>query len=162
MSPFNLTLDGVEAWKGGNGPPPPGEYMCRIDDAGEGYSSNNHPQIELSLSVATGEFQGATLRDWVVVIPETLGKVRQLLEAAGMQIPQGEFQMSAHDLRGRSVQAVIREEDWRGKKRTRVIGYGRPGAQPAGPAANGQPQQPQPISVGAPTGSSQHDADIPF
>jgi hypothetical protein len=143
---IEMNLDEVEAWSG-SGPPPPGTHVARIDSAAEGESSGGYPQIELDLRVTAGDANGATIRDWLVAIPSTYGKVKQLLEAAGVEIPQGAFALDVSVLEGRPVQIVVRENEYLGEKRMRVMAY---------EPVNGAVSNPTPAGVAV------GDDDIPF
>lgn len=126
MTPIPVDLTEVEAWSGA-GILPPGTHVCRIEDAEEGESSGGHPQIQLDLRAITGEHEGGTIRDWIVVIPATLGKVRAVLEAADVEIPEGAFELDASVFVGRLVRIVVREEPSPdGTRRARVKAYERP------------------------------------
>jgi hypothetical protein len=175
MTPITLNLDGVEAWSGGE-ILPPGKHPVRIDSAEEGQSSGGHPQVELTFTAIAGEHAGAGIRDWLVVAPAAMGKVRQFLEAVGFQIPPGDFYLPTGQLVGRRLSVVVREEpNQQGEKRSRVKVY--EAAAPPGGQGNGYgqppaqaPAQPQAqMSAGgfgapaaAPTRSAVHDDDIPF
>lgn len=140
----------VDAWTAG-GPPPPGTYTCKVADCKEGKSSGGHPQLELSYTVESGEYQGAEIRDWLVVVQATLGKVRALIEATGGTWPLEEI--DPKDLIGRYLEVVTRREPHYQdpeKMVTKVAGY-KPAKElpaPAGAATNGS--------------NGKSDDDIPF
>jgi hypothetical protein len=147
---ISLNLENVEAWTG-SVPPPPGQHVFRIDEATEGTSSGGHDQLEVSLRVESGDSVGATMRDWIVITPATLGKVRQFLEATEVEIPPGEFALPTSRLPGRLVKGTVRLEERDGKTRARLVAY-EPSGRPATTGSNGG-------GFSAPTRT---DADIPF
>lgn len=115
---------------------PAGDYRVKVMDIdGAGNSSGGHPQIELRLGNAVG-----AIRDWIVVIPSTQGKVTQLFDALGLDRPTNDqvategtgwrFTPSYLDqAHGREVGIVVREEpDMKdpSRTRTRVKGYVKP------------------------------------
>lgn len=153
MTPIELNLDGVEAWSGA-GTLPPGQHVCKIEEATEGTSSGGNPQVELLLRATGGDTAGASIRDWIIVIPSTLGKVRQFLEAARCAIPQGDFAFPTGQLTGRSVLVTVREEEYGGKTRARVVAY-EPATDFAGNGGDPQPAL-------AASGPAHRDDDIPF
>jgi hypothetical protein len=56
---------------------PAGRHVCEVYEIeGGGNSSGGYPQIELKVGNADGE-----MRDWIVVLPSTIGKVVQLTDA---------------------------------------------------------------------------------
>lgn len=136
MKLTDFEIKDVEAWTAG-GPPPPGSYLCKIADCKEGQSSGGHPQLELSYTVETGEYQGAEIRDWLVVVQATLGKVRALVEATGGIWPTEEIDPKA--MIGRYLEVVTRREPHYKdpeKMVTKVAGY-KPAKEPAAAGATG-------------------------
>jgi hypothetical protein len=112
---------------------PAGDHVVKVLDIdGSGNSSGGHPQVELRMGNAQG-----SLRDWIVVIPSTVGKVVQLFEALGLERPTDD--QVVQDATGwrfdpkyldqafeRSVGVIVREEPDRNdpsRMRTRVKGY---------------------------------------
>jgi hypothetical protein len=149
-----VNFDGVDAWQGG-GMLPEGMHTCRIKSAEEGRSSNGHPQVELEFEAVEGEYVGATIRDWLVVVPQTFGKVKQLVEAAKLDYPAGEFALEARDLVGRRVAILVREEpDHKGESRRRVKSYDPADGSDLPADTSGLP----PVGGTA----SKRDEDIPF
>lgn len=114
-------LQEVEAWKGG-------AYLgigihdVKCIKAEETTSSNDNPQIELEWESIAGEEKGSTIKDWIVVIPATLGKVKQMMEACGVDIPKGAFDLNVTDILGCHTRIVVRKEN-PGDKYPRVAAY---------------------------------------
>lgn len=95
-------LKDAEAWKGG-GVLPAGYHTVKIEDAKEGTSSGGHPQFELEFGNDTG-----SIRDWLVVVPTTIGKVKQLVDATGIELADEEI--TAGMLQGRRLMIHVRME----------------------------------------------------
>ena len=147
---IELNLDGVEAWEGGGGPlVPEGMYQVRVEDAAEGESRNGHKQLELDLQIADGEQRGRNLKDWVVITPNTLGRVAHLFQAAKLSWPGGTFHLEPSDFQGRSMMIVVRHEQYQGATKTRIVSYDA--------LESEVPVDPTPVSA-----TSKHDAEIPF
>jgi hypothetical protein len=124
--PITINLDGVEAWKGAQ-MLPPGRHLCRCIDAEEGRSSGGHFELHLTWEAITGEHTGGQLQDWVQVTQSALGKIRQLLNATGADVPAGEFSLSAQMFRGRTAELVAREgRKPNGDVRMEVAAYNAP------------------------------------
>ena len=145
MTPMEIpALDGVDAWTGG-AILPPGWHEVRVNEANETRSSNGHPQAELKMESPDG-----SITDWVTVTRNSLGRVKQVLLAFGIEIPPSKFGMDWSQLVGRSVRIFVREEPKNGgsgETRTVVKAYeASTGAVPA--------------VVGA--GASQKEEDLPF
>ena len=128
---MKIDLTGIDAWEGGV-ILPPGEYLVEVDDATEQTSSGGNPQIQLEMRAIGGEQDGGTIRDWVTITPESLGRVKQVLNAMGVANLDGEIEFEAAELVGKRCRIVVRNELYDGKDRTKVKAY-----QPAGAATNG-------------------------
>lgn len=105
-------LSSTEAWAGGFTLLPEGTYVVRVVDASEGTSSNNNPQIIVDLEVIDGEQKGQTLRDWITVTANSLGRVKGILAALRYEIPAGEFELPSSALIGRTASVLVRHEDY--------------------------------------------------
>lgn len=119
---FKVDLEGVEAWAAGQ-ILPPGSHNVEVVEAKEGESGTGKPQLELELLAYEGEYEGGTIRDWIVVIPKTAGKVKQLLAAFGVGDLDSEVAFEAEDLKGKKAQILVRNEPYDGKDRSRVKAY---------------------------------------
>jgi hypothetical protein len=113
---------------------PDGNHIVTIEEANNGRSRNQHPQIELKLANPEG-----SIRDWLVITESTVGKVVQLAQAAGVDVPgEDDIQQGLQlkdewvfRLSGKTVGVVVREEpdnrpDHYGESRPRVQGYVEP------------------------------------
>lgn len=121
-------LDREEAWKVSN-ILPPGWHTCKITEAAETQSGSGNPQIELDLEAIGGDNPGGTIKDWIVVVPQTYGKVKQLLQAAAVPVEAGDWALDVTVLRGREVSVLVRQEpkfDDPTKTVNRVAGYEMP------------------------------------
>jgi hypothetical protein len=135
VSPITINLDGVEAWKGGQ-VLPVGRYLCRCTDAEEGRSSGGHFEIHLTWEATTGEHTGGQIQDWVQVTENSYGKVRQLLEAARVPIPSGEFSLAAAPFLNTTAEVVVREGHKQdGTPRMEVAAYNPPSGKSDVPGA---------------------------
>lgn len=100
-----MKVEGIkeaEAWKGG-GVLSAGYHTVRIEEAKEGESTNRHPQFELEF----GNDEGS-IRDWLVVVPSTMGKLKQLLDATGVE-PDNE-EVTPAQLEGKKLMIHVRME----------------------------------------------------
>lgn len=122
--PITINLDGVEAWKGG-AVLPVGTHLVRCTDAEEGKSKGGHYELHLTWEAIAGEHAGGTIQDWVQVNEATLGKVRQLMEAAAVQVPSGDFSVSPQMFRGAVCVILVREKakPGTGDLRSEIVAY---------------------------------------
>jgi len=110
---------------------PEGNHVATIEEAQDGTSSGNYPQIELRLVNDKG-----AIRDWLVITQVSIGKIVALATAAGVELPEDSDIADIASLRlkqsyidklvGKKVGVVIRSEpDYKDptKTRLRVQGY---------------------------------------
>jgi len=64
-------------------PPPPGTYVCRIDDASLGKSRKGDDMITLVYEIASGEHKNKKLWDRIVLTKASEWKLDQFLQAIG-------------------------------------------------------------------------------
>ena len=126
---FKMSLDDVEPWKGGGLILRSGTHPIRVVDeeikepGKDGYEGD-HPVVILTLEAIGGEEQGGEIRDWIHITPDALGKVAQLYEVFGVEVPAGEFEWIS--VKGRQAKIVVREKPGRkdpSKKFSEVVSY---------------------------------------
>lgn len=126
---FKLSLDDVEPWKGGGLILRTGTHPIRVVDeeikepGKDGYDGD-HPVVVLTLEAIGGEEKGGEIRDWVHITAEALGRVAQLYEAFGVEVPSGEFEWIS--VKGKQAKIVVREKPGRSdpsKKFSEVSSY---------------------------------------
>ncbi len=131
---------------------PPGKYLIAVKAAEEVTAGTGTPGIKLTLEVLGGEYAGGEIRDGLYFSPKAMPFVMQRLQALGVQIPAGPFQLTASQLVGKRAVVTCRDEEYEGTngpaKTLRVKSY-----DPAGSA------QEQPTATAAGT---VRDSDIPF
>lgn len=134
----------VEAWKSTGGMLPVGWHTVQIERAEEGTTrTSGNPQIELEFVASNGD----SIKEWLVVVPATLGKVKALLEASGVQIPEGDDpELPTRALIGKKLDVYVGlEPDYNDptRDRRRVQGFAKPGekAKP-GASSPGHPGDP--------------------
>ena len=111
---------------------PVGRHTVSILEATEGESSGGHPQFELEFGNDLG-----TIRDWLTYTPNSAGKIRQFLDAVGIESQDGDMEVNEGDLIGKHLMVRIFEEPDRedpSKMRRRVGAY-----EPATEGANDLP-----------------------
>lgn len=166
-----VDMNGVQAWTPGN-VLSPGTHTVKVTDAEEKSEPGRNPQIILSMEAIAGNESGGTVKDWLTITPNSLGRVRMVMEAFGVPVPPGQFNLEASAFRDRVAQIIVRSEPSRkdpSKSYSKVTGYeaapgisGSNGAVGQGDPLDqvaGQPGQNggQPVAAGA----APHD-DIPF
>jgi hypothetical protein len=117
-------LDEVEAWSSsGHAPIPVGKHIATIDAIEEEPASTGSPQIVITWRVVAGQYEGTQSREWLVILPQTYGKVKAFLLALGWELKTGEFAMPTTELVGRRAVIIVGNEQRDKKVFTRVIGH---------------------------------------
>jgi len=100
----------VEAWEAeGDAYLRAGDHVVTVAEAdGTTTSSGGYPQIELRL-----ENDGGSIRDWIVITPATYGKIAQVIQAIGAELPDENQHISKDD--HRIAQAYL-DAQWVGKQ----------------------------------------------
>lgn len=144
-------LDQQETW-GVGGILSTGDHLCICDSAEEGTTSRDNPQIEMKWRAIAGPQNGDSITDWLVVLPQTYGKVKQMLEAVGITVQGGDWDIPVSSIVGRKAYVVVRQEADQSdatKMRDRVQGY-----RSAGQAGSDVPADTSDFSTaGAPGGN---------
>lgn len=141
---MGISLAGTEAWGVGDRLEN-GTYLMRPAPGGveRTKSKNENEQVQVNWRVAFGDFTGAEQKDWVTFTETAMGRVVQLIEACGEQVPQQDF-ASYGELadwvagmlkKGPAVEAVVRVKPSRtdaSKEYPEIIGYRQPTDLPSG------------------------------
>jgi hypothetical protein len=159
MSTINLSgIEAVDPWEGGGAILPPGDYLVTCSSADVGETSTGKPQIEVQLEAANG----LGIRDWIVVTPKSLGRVKFIL-AAGFGVDLAKVNIDNFDpsiLVGRKTSILVATEPRRDdptQTRTVVQAYRPVGEHP------GDRQDVPADTSGLPgNGSAAADDDVPF
>lgn len=151
---ITVNLDEVEAWEATGAILPPGRHACVIADVDEGTSSGGHPQLTVRSESLDPQQAGAGITDWIVITPKSLGRVRQFLEAAGVEIPEGEFKIPSAKLFDKKLTVFVKDGTKPdGTKKTEVAAY-------APFEASDVPADTAGLGAGNGTGGS--EPDVPF
>jgi hypothetical protein len=104
---FELNLDGVEPWKSGGLILRSGTHPVKVVEE-EIDTTGDHPVVKVQMVAIGGEEKDAEIRDWIHVTKNSLGRIAQIYEAFGVEVPSGAFKWIP--LKGRQAKIVVREE----------------------------------------------------
>lgn len=116
----NVDLSGVETSRKTI---PEGTYTLVVDSATQKSSQGGNPMIVFEFSVAEGKYQGSKLYENCSLQPQALFKLKSVLIALGMDIPNKAFDLDLKDLIGLTCEAEVGHEVYEGKKRARILEY---------------------------------------
>lgn len=123
-SSVNVDLSGVEASRKAI---PEGTYEVVVNEATQKDSRDGNPMIAFEFEVAEGAHKGAKLYENCSLQPQALFKLKSVLMALGMDIPNKAFDLNLRDLVGLTCEVEVGHEVYEGKKRARILQYNDPG-----------------------------------
>lgn len=122
-SSVNVDLSGVEASRKAI---PEGTYEVVVNEAKTANSREGNPMIAFEFEVTEGAHKGAKLYENCSLQPQALFKLKSVLLALGMDIPNKAFDLNLRDLVGLTCEVEVGHEVYEGKKRARILQYNDP------------------------------------
>ena len=119
-SSVNVDLSGVEASRKAI---PEGTYEVVVNEANQKSSRDGNPMISFEFEVTEGAHKGAKLYENCSLQPQALFKLKSVLLALGMDIPNKAFDLNLRDLIGLTCEVEVGHEVYEGKKRARILQY---------------------------------------
>jgi len=94
-----------------------------VKEAKLGKSSEKETPGILMTWVITGpkKFKGKTIRDSLWLSDKALWRVRQTLEALGVQVPSKKVKVDPRKMVGKEAAITLEDEEYEGKVRSRVV-----------------------------------------
>lgn len=121
---LSVDMEGVES---GGKIVPDGTYEGRIKSLEEKESSNDNPMLVVKWEVLSGKGKGGVIWDNISLTPQALWRLKGLLEALEIEVPDGSMDIDLSELEGAECAIQVTNERYEGKDRPRVTGYGSPG-----------------------------------
>lgn len=122
-SSINVDLSGVEASRKAI---PEGTYGVVVNEATQKNSRDGNPMIAFEFEVQEGPHKGAKLYENCSLQPQALFKLKSVLLALGIDIPNKAFDLNLRDLIGLTCEVEVGHEVYEGKKRARILQYNDP------------------------------------
>ena len=119
-SSVNLDLSGVEVSRRAI---PEGTYAVVVNKAELTKSREGNNMIKMEFEVTEGPHKGAKLFENCSLQPQALFKLKSVMLALGMNIPNGSFDLDTNDLVGLNCEVEVGHETYEGKKRARILEY---------------------------------------
>ena len=119
-SSVNLDLSGVEVSRKAI---PEGTYAVVVNKAELTKSREGNNMIKMEFEVTEGPHKGAKLFENCSLQPQALFKLKSVMLALGMDIPNGSFDLDTNDLVGLNCEVEVGHETYEGKKRARILEY---------------------------------------
>lgn len=122
-SSVNVDLSGVETSRRAI---PEGTYSLVVNQVEQKTSREGNPMIAFEFEVSEGPHKGAKLFENCSLQPQALFKLKSVLMALGMEIPNKAFDLNLKDLIGLECEVEVGHETYEGKKRARILEYINP------------------------------------
>lgn len=119
----NVDLSGVEASRKAI---PEGTYEVVVNKAEQKNSRDGNPMISFEFEVSDGTHKGAKLFENCSLQPQALFKLKSVLMALGLDIPNKAFDLNLRELIGLTCEVEVGHEIYEGKKRARILEYNNP------------------------------------
>ncbi|MCO5760309.1 MAG: hypothetical protein NHG36_02180 [Chromatiaceae bacterium] len=116
---LSLDFTGVDA--GGNIAVEPGTYLAEVLEVTEEESSEGNDYLKFKYRLVD---VGATVYDNKSLLRQSLWALRGLLDVLGIETVGGPMKLDLRELIGRRVMATIELEEYGGKQRPRIVGFG--------------------------------------
>ena len=103
---------------------PNGPYILAVTSVEKKRSeASGNDYLGWEYKVAEGKHKGKKVWDNTSLQPQALWRLRNLLEAMGMEIEDGEMDIDLDDLAGELIGVEIENEKYNGKNKARIINF---------------------------------------
>jgi hypothetical protein len=101
-----------------------GDYLVKIKAATYGKSGQKQTkQIIVQHIFTDGQYKGKPIYDRHNLLPQSLWTLRNLLEAVGMKIPKGRFNLDLKKLVGKELAITVSDDEYQDKISSRVTDW---------------------------------------
>ena len=115
----NLNLNGVEE-QGMFTILPEGEYVVRVGEVRDKYSSKGDGYVAVKFTVMEGEHTGSPVWDNINFVPAILGRTKHFLHTID-QPYEGVIEYDSENWIDRELRITIKHEEYQGKMKMRVV-----------------------------------------
>lgn len=100
---------------------PEGDYKVKVKDAKWGRSANKEsPRLEVTYNFTEGKLKGKEIRDDLYLSPKALWRLRNAMEAMGIQVPDKKVKVNPDKLVGKTCAVTLEDEEYEEKIYSRV------------------------------------------
>lgn len=116
---IELNFEGVKSFKA----PPEGTYTVEVDSVEQGESAEGNAKLDWQFSITEGKNKGSKLWTTTSLLPQALFKLRDLLDALGMDVPDDVMELDLDEVVGMSCGVVVYHEDYNGKPSAKISDF---------------------------------------
>jgi len=100
---------------------PEGDYAAKCIEAKLDKSSEKEtPGVFVTYEISKGEYKGKRVRDALWLTDKSLWRVRQTLEAMGIDVPSKRVKINPKSMVGKTVAITLEDEEYENRVRSRV------------------------------------------
>lgn len=112
----------VEVGGGGSFHIPEGEYGMKVDSVELGESENGNEMISWIFKGTEGKAKGKTFYFYTPLVEQALWKLRETLEALGVEVPDSVMEIELDDLIDLEATGIVEDDEYRGKTKSKLAG----------------------------------------
>jgi len=101
---------------------PEGSYLCFLFDVDLKQTKKGDDMYVLTLKVAEGDSKGRQLFYNLPVMPQTMWKIKETLEAFDVEVPKSVVNIDFDELLGKKCRVTVGHREWQGKEYEDVQG----------------------------------------
>lgn len=117
-----VDFSGVESG-GGRTRIPEGDYKVTVDTVKQSESKAGNAMLVWDFKISEGKFAGKKLRDRTTLTPESLWKLKQVLEAMGISVPSKQVALKLSNYIGKDLGVTVVDDEYEGRISSKVEDY---------------------------------------
>lgn len=116
---IEVNFEGVKSFKNAA----EGSHTVEVLEVTQEISSSDNPMLKWTYGVTSGKSKGAKLWDQTSLQPQALFRLREVLVALGLDVPDDVMELNLEDMIGLTCGVVVGLEEYQGKKRAKITDY---------------------------------------
>lgn len=116
---IEVNFEGVKSFKTA----PEGTYTVEVKEVEQGTSGEGNDKLDWTFQITEGKQKGGLLWTTTSLLPQALFKLRDLLDALGMEVPDDAMELDLDDVVGMTCGVVVYHEDYNGKPQAKISDF---------------------------------------
>jgi hypothetical protein len=121
-----VDFTGVESGGGGGVKIPEGSYRMKVAKVEEDESSAGNDMFKWTFKGVEGKAKGKTFYQYTTLNDEALWKLRSLLEALDVEVPDGPLDIDLEDMIDRELIGIVQDDTYKGKTSSKMMDFESP------------------------------------
>lgn len=119
-----VTVDFTDVESGGGGVKiPEGSYRMKVVKVEEDESSAGNDMFKWTFQGVEGKAKGKTFYQYTTLNDEALWKLRSLLEALDVEVPDGPMDIDLDDMIDRELIGIVQDDTYQGKTSSKMMDF---------------------------------------